>query len=1096
LKKLFHIKGKRMKNRITVLIFFSLVYCVGIFPQQQTARLAGAPPSFTPQKNLQAARGITTFSSAQTAASDSFETTVYTFGDLVVFSYFNDTNVKIYNQSGTLEYSATLAADTIFNVNPGSGIFRIVANKSFTILVGDAINNYVNGYFAVDEAGKGVSLKLNTWMMRQFYSTQDEFVIFGYEDNTGFTVKNLATKEIVYAGILNKGGYFSFRKAGLLNSIYQSALQVNGTKPISVLSYTDQDYYVPSSNGTFTGTEFYGYSAYEGSWTNSITLTSYADNNKITIKNIDDGTTIDTLTLMKGQVYSHGIYAPTYWHVTAQGPITAANIPYYGWSGSYYYMTRAVDESGTGAGKLFYVPTIASDVRVFSFENNNNVKITNLGSYTTYPYLSPTVVYTGTLNYGEVYNFGSQSGAMVYKIEGSGSVAVLQSNGGAGADFMPLSYAAKLPDLTLSVDDILFSVADSVYVPGDVIKVTVNVRNTGSVDAVNVPVVAYDGDPDIGSAAPVANGVLTSVKTGSYATFEFNYKIPIRPEYHSLVIKIDPNNFVVESNKSNNKAQRFLRANKDLLPPLSITTTSPSALTIVGGNLSPNPFTVRYDIFNTGTVSASNVQVNLVLGNGLTLASGSNIVSLGNISANGSAYVEYSISANKDSTGFNTYTATVTASNADTKVIYRAINIPDNVPPAAPTNFSGNAVGNKSASFTWTANSEKDLGGYYLYYGTTSGNWEGTGADQGNSPILVTGKNSMTVTGLPLNNNQTTTYYFKLKAFDQSINLSNDSQTLTLQINNQQVTADVKFSVAIHQNPAATKYANIIVASGSMLREAPQVSITSIIDSMAVAMSLVANSSSVYSGSYLFKTSSVHKIYSHVVTETGGSKDSTRVVNVTLAKANVSAMITSLEKTATVKIPANELENETYFISEKNIEKGVEVYTFGPQLPFTHELQLEIKYDPMSYADASNLFIYQETQDGWVPLRSQVYTTDNSVKAFISTLGKFKVASNPSYAGDNRVPETFALQQNYPNPFNPVTTIRFDLPENDEVSLVLYNVLGKQVATLLTGYQLAGSYSITWNAKDGNGAQLASGVYFYQLRSSKLSLVKKMILMK
>ncbi|MDP1994454.1 MAG: hypothetical protein Q8K40_04325, partial [Ignavibacteria bacterium] len=321
-----------MKNKTFTTFLFLLVYCISYYPQQKIEIFGGAPPNFKPQVSSTMGKSITTFSTTQQVASDSFETTVYTFGDLVIFSYFSDTRVKIYNQSGTLSYEQTLAADTIFSINPGSGIYRIVANKSFTILVGDAINNYVNGYFAVDEAGKGVSLRLNTWMMRQFTTSQDEFVIYAYEDNTGFTVRNLETKEIIYAGTLNRGKYFSFRKAGLLSTIYSTALQVSGTKPISALSYTDQDYYVPSANGTFTGTEFYGYSAYEGGWTNSITITSYANNNFVTIKNIDDGTTIDTVTLMKGQVYSRGVSSPTYWSVSSQGPVTAANIPYYGWT--------------------------------------------------------------------------------------------------------------------------------------------------------------------------------------------------------------------------------------------------------------------------------------------------------------------------------------------------------------------------------------------------------------------------------------------------------------------------------------------------------------------------------------------------------------------------------------------------------------------------------------------------------------------------------------------------------------------------------------------------------------------------------------------
>jgi len=146
----------KIKLLSTILVLF--VLCFNVWAQQKTQPFAGAPPNFKPQSELSAEKQNSTFSFAQQVSADSFETTVYTFGDLVVFSYFNDTHVMIYDQSGTLTDEQTLVADTIFNVNHGSGIYRIVANKSFTILVGDAINNYVNGYFAVDEAGKGGSL--------------------------------------------------------------------------------------------------------------------------------------------------------------------------------------------------------------------------------------------------------------------------------------------------------------------------------------------------------------------------------------------------------------------------------------------------------------------------------------------------------------------------------------------------------------------------------------------------------------------------------------------------------------------------------------------------------------------------------------------------------------------------------------------------------------------------------------------------------------------------------------------------------------------------------------------------------------------------
>lgn len=88
-------------------------------------------------------------------------------------------------------------------------------------------------------------------------------------------------------------------------------------------------------------------------------------------------------------------------------------------------------------------------------------------------------------------------------------------------------------------------------------------------------------------------------------------------------------------------------------------------------------------------------------------------------------------------------------------------------------------------------------------------------------------------------------------------------------------------------------------------------------------------------------------------------------------------------------------------------------------------------------------------------------------------------------------PTSFALRQNYPNPFNAATTIIFDLPVSDFVSLKVYDVLGKEAATLVNGFQQRKTYSIPFN-----GSNLASGVYFYRLQTTFFSEIKKMSLIK
>ena len=94
------------------------------------------------------------------------------------------------------------------------------------------------------------------------------------------------------------------------------------------------------------------------------------------------------------------------------------------------------------------------------------------------------------------------------------------------------------------------------------------------------------------------------------------------------------------------------------------------------------------------------------------------------------------------------------------------------------------------------------------------------------------------------------------------------------------------------------------------------------------------------------------------------------------------------------------------------------------------------------------------------------------------------------------VPGEFALHQNYPNPFNPVTTINYDLAKDGHVSIVVYDLLGREVNTLVNEVQNAGYASIRWDGTDNLGKTLASGMYFYQMYTGDFILVRKMVLLK
>jgi len=94
------------------------------------------------------------------------------------------------------------------------------------------------------------------------------------------------------------------------------------------------------------------------------------------------------------------------------------------------------------------------------------------------------------------------------------------------------------------------------------------------------------------------------------------------------------------------------------------------------------------------------------------------------------------------------------------------------------------------------------------------------------------------------------------------------------------------------------------------------------------------------------------------------------------------------------------------------------------------------------------------------------------------------------------MPVEFALHQNYPNPFNPVTTIRYDLPDNALVTITIYDMMGREVKTLVNQTQDAGYRSIVWDATNDYGKPVSAGIYLYQIQAGEYMQTKKMVLLK
>jgi hypothetical protein len=97
---------------------------------------------------------------------------------------------------------------------------------------------------------------------------------------------------------------------------------------------------------------------------------------------------------------------------------------------------------------------------------------------------------------------------------------------------------------------------------------------------------------------------------------------------------------------------------------------------------------------------------------------------------------------------------------------------------------------------------------------------------------------------------------------------------------------------------------------------------------------------------------------------------------------------------------------------------------------------------------------------------------------------------------DAKLPERFALWQNYPNPFNPTTIIRYDLPRSSHVQLVIYNLLGKVVRTLVDAKEASGFKQVTWDGANDAGERVTSGIYIYRIEAEGFAATRKPTLLR
>ncbi len=154
---------------------------------------------------------------------------------------------------------------------------------------------------------------------------------------------------------------------------------------------------------------------------------------------------------------------------------------------------------------------------------------------------------------------------------------------------------------------------------------------------------------------------------------------------------------------------------------------------------------------------------------------------------------------------------------------------------------------------------------------------------------------------------------------------------------------------------------------------------------------------------------------------------------------------------------------------------------------------------------------YSNNWDGTGSIPPHILLTKNDIISYVEGILFFSFSNykltprrNPDFGtitpvgitNINENAEDYFLSQNYPNPFNPVTVIKYNVPVSGNVSLKIYDMVGREVRTLVNGFISAGTYNVNFN-----GSELSSGVYFYKLDAigndgNKFLMTKKMMLIK
>jgi len=365
----------------------------------------------------------------------------------------------------------------------------------------------------------------------------------------------------------------------------------------------------------------------------------------------------------------------------------------------------------------------------------------------------------------------------------------------------------------------------------------------------------------------------------------------------------------------------------------------------------------------------------------------------------------------------------------------------------------------------------------------------------------------------------TQTYYLLVKGY--TFNDYSSSYFYSLTATFKDITPpDLRLSLL--QNPYLTRYLNLwLISADEPLESIPSLKVNLAGVETNVVLSEIASQS--YFGDYRFSGSGIGIIIGSATDSSGNDTTVVDSLLVQLISGYEGGAIVSPDRRTSLKILAYSFPSEMYFtlfsvsssngrgnlFSQSKLKDRFAIsrpYSYGPSgFYLSQPATLVFNYSESELGGKSELKlgIYLLQDENWIRLGGLVDEEQNLIMTSIDQLGIYQLQLDPLGPDASTLPKTILLVQNYPNPFREQTQFNYNLPNLSKksldplpVSLKVYNISGQLVRTLVESLQFPGYYTASWDGRNGEGKEVATGVYFYQLRAGNLIVTKKMVRLK